>query len=273
MSMNNKKKFQQPQVASDTVAELSAKLLEANKKLQYAERERTLMLENISHDLRAPLTAIRSTVDYMKEKSKDGVLDIPDEERKAMLNLLDVRTRTLEVLINDLYYMTCIESGREDFNFSEVPLAQFLEEYFFAAEIDEKYEAYDLRLEVPEDLDVYVNVDVAKFSRVLDNLFTNARKYSEEGSSITLGAGTEGDRAFFYVKDNGQGIPKEALPYIFDRTYRVSGARTPSKETSSGLGLSIVKSIVESHRGEVKCDSDLGKGSTFTVILPACGGK
>ena len=273
MSMNNKKKFQQPQVDSDTVAELSAKLLEANKKLQDAERERTLMLENISHDLRAPLTAIRSTVDYIKEKSKDGKTDISEDEKKAMLGLLDARTRTLEVLINDLYYMTCIDSGREEFNLSDVPLAQFLEEYFFAAEIDEKYEAYDLKLEVPEKLDVIVNIDVAKFSRVLDNLFINARKYSGEGSTITLGAGTEGDKAFFYVKDNGQGIPREALPYIFDRTYRVSGARTPSKENSSGLGLSIVKSIVENHKGEVKCDSDLGKGSTFTVTIPAVSGK
>ncbi|WP_035784586.1 sensor histidine kinase [Butyrivibrio sp. MC2021] len=266
--MNTKKKFQQPVVASDTVADLSAKLLEANKKLQIAERERTLMLENISHDLRAPLTAIRSTVDYMKEKSKDGVLNFPDEERKAMLNLLDARTRTLEALISDLYYMTCIESGREEFNLNKVPLSQFLEEYFFAAELDEKYDNYKLVLEVPEDLDVIVNIDVAKLSRVLDNLFINARKYSDEGSTIALGAGVDGENVFFYVKDNGQGIPKESLPYIFDRTYRVSGARTPSKETSSGLGLSIVKTIVENHGGSVECRSELGKGSTFTVTIP-----
>lgn len=266
--MNSKKKFQQPQVDSNTVAELSAMLLEANKKLQTAERERTLMLENISHDLRAPLTAIRSTVDYMREKSGDGKEDIPAEERRAMLSLLDARTRTLEALINDLYYMTCIDSGREEFDFTRVPLAQFLEEYFFAAEIDDKYEDYDLKLEVSEELDVFVDIDVAKFSRVLDNLFTNARKYSEEGSCITLGAGVEDGRAFFYVKDNGQGIPKESLPYIFDRTYRVSGARTPSKESSSGLGLSIVKTIVENHGGSVECSSELGKGSTFTVTIP-----
>ena len=271
--MATKKKFEQPSVASDTVAELSAKLLEANRKLKEAEHERTLMVENISHDLRAPLTAIRSTVDYMREKSKDGQCDMPSEDRRAMLSLLDVRLKTLEVLVNDLYYMTCIESGREEFDLQVVPLVQFLEEYFFALEVDEKYAAYDLRLEVPEDLEATVNIDVSKFCRVLDNLFTNARKYTEEGSTITLGAGIEGNEAFFYVKDNGQGIPKESLPYIFDRTYRVSGARTPSGESGSGLGLSIVKSIVTQHGGEVWCDSDLGRGSTFTVKIPVAGGK
>lgn len=271
--MSSKKKFEQPSVASDTVAELSAKLLEANIKLKQAERERTLMIENISHDLRAPLTAIRSTVDYMREKSKDGRMDVPEEDRKAMLNLLDVRTRTLEVLVNDLYYMTCIESGREEFNFVTVPLAQFLEEYYFAAEIDDKYEGYELKLEVPEDLDALVSIDVAKFSRVLDNLFTNAGKYTDAGSTITLGAGCEDGYAYFYVKDNGKGISEDALPYIFDRTFRVSGARTPGKASGSGLGLSIVKSIVHQHGGEVWCESVLGKGSTFTVRIPVVSGE
>lgn len=268
--MNNKKKFQQPEVSSNTVAVLSAKLLEANKKLQTAERERTLMIENISHDLRAPLTAIRSTVDYMMEKNRVGG-QVSEDERKAMLSLLDARTRTLEVLVNDLYYLTSIESGREELKTEKLPLAQFLEEYFFAAEIDDKYENYVLKLDVPEDMDALVAIDVAKFSRVLDNLFTNARKYSDEGAEIVLGAGRENDRAFFYVKDNGQGIPKEAIPYIFDRTYRVSGARTPSKESSSGLGLSIAKSIVEQHGGTISCDSEISKGSCFRVELPIVG--
>ncbi len=266
--MNRKKTFEQPKVDSNTIAELSAKLIESNNKLKLAEHERTLMLENISHDLRAPLTAIRSTVDYMIEKSSGTGDEISPEERKAMLSLLDVRTRTLEVLVSDLYYMTCIDSGREEFKLQTLPFSQFLEEYFFAAEIDEKYKGYNLVLEVPDDLEAMVNIDVAKFSRVLDNLFTNARKYSEEGSTIALGAGTDGKEAFFYVRDSGQGIPEDAIPYLFDRPFRVSGARTPSKENSSGLGLAIAKSIVEQHGGAIRCDSRLGEGSTFTINLP-----
>ncbi len=266
--MNPKKKFEQPNVDSNSVAELSAKLIEANNKLHSAELERTVMLENISHDLRAPLTAIRSTIDYLKQKSEAGKPDMSEEEIKAMLNLLDVRARTLEVLVQDLYYLTCIESGRDELTMQKVPLSQFLEEYYFAAEIDEKYADKELELDVPDDMQAEVKIDTAKMSRVLDNLFTNARKYSDKGAHITLGAYENADMVSFYVKDTGYGIPPESLDDVFKRTYRVSSSRTPTKETSSGLGLTIAKSIVEQHGGRIKCESEYGKGSTFTVSIP-----
>ena len=266
--MAEKRKFKQPEVDSNTVAELSQKLLEANSKLQQAERERKLMLENISHDLRVPLTAIRSAIDYLNQKNADGELENNKDEMAQMLHLIDNRTRTLEVLIRDLYYLTCIENGNDELKLQKVPLAQFLEEYFFAAQIDDKYQARNLRCEIPDDYDAEVNVDVGKMSRVLDNLFTNARKYSEDGADIVLGVLSESDLATFYVKDTGKGIPDDAVEHIFDRTFRVSGARTPDGESSSGLGLSIVKGIVTQHGGKVWCESRLGEGSCFYIELP-----
>ena len=263
-----KKTFEQPKVDSDTIAELSAKLIESNNKLKAAERERTMMLENISHDLRAPLTAIRSTIDYLREKCDEGRFDLSESETTQMVSLLDSRARTLEDLISDLYYLTCLESGRESLRLERLPIARFLEEFFFAVEIDDKYAGYNLSLEVPDDLGCFVNIDVAKISRVLDNLFTNARKYPDEGSGIVLGAYEENGFVSFYIKDNGQGIPAEDIPFIFERTYRVSSARTPSKESSSGLGLSIARNIVEQHGGEIRCESVYGEGSTFFVRLP-----
>ena len=253
---------------SDTVAELSKKLIEVNTKLQETEYERTEMIENISHDLRAPLTAIRSTIDYCMEKSCGDKLELSHEEMKTMFNLLDSRVKTLEVLIQDLYLMTCIDSGREEFKFEEVPLFQFLEEYFFAVEIDKKYDGYELEMDVPEDEGALVRIDVAKINRVLDNLFTNARKYSDVGSKITLGASQDEKSVSFYVKDTGRGIPKDSVPVVFDRTYRVSNARTPDKESGSGLGLSIARSIVIAHGGTIECASIEGEGSCFTVTLP-----
>ncbi len=267
--MDDKKTFEQPGVYSNTVAELSEKLLEANKKLKEAEFERTKLIENISHDLRAPLTAIRSIVDLIREKSHGKNLDLSEEEIQSMMNLMDKRVKTLEVLIQDLYLMTCIDNGSEKFKFMEIPLYQFLEEYFFAVEIDKKYKGYKLLMDIPEDsTNVYTKIDLAKMSRVLDNLFSNARKYSPEGTCITLGAGVEDNKAFFYVDDNGTGIPEDSIPHIFDRTYTVSKARTPSDDSSSGLGLAISKSIVVQHGGEIKCESTLGRGTKFTVYLP-----
>lgn len=264
--MADKRRFEQPGVDSNTVAELSQKLLEANAKLQEAELERKLMLENISHDLRAPLTAIRSAIDYIKSR-KDGS-DVSAQELSDMLKLIDNRAQTLEVLVHDLYYLTCIENGRDELKLQKVPLAQFLEEYFFAAQIDDRYAQRELMFSVPEDYDRDVMIDVGKMSRVLDNLFTNARKYSEAGAEIELGVDTNSDMAVFYVRDTGIGIPKDAIEHIFDRTFRVSGARTPGGESSSGLGLSIVKSIVAQHEGRIWCESTLGSGSCFFVELP-----
>ena len=266
--MSNKKKFSQPQVDSNTVTELSQKLFEANAKLKQTELERKQMLENISHDLRAPLTAIRSTVDYLKQKSSGDHVDMSIEEAKSMLKLLDGRVRTLEIMIQDLYYLTCIESGREELKLQDIPISQFLEEYFFSAQVDEKYDKRNLILEVPDDFDKLVRIDVDKMSRVLDNFFTNAYKYSDDGAEIALGVEESSGKVRFYVRDTGRGIPEEAIPHVFDRTYRVSGARTPTEVQGSGLGLSIVKSIVEQHNGRVWCESKFGEGSCFIVELP-----
>ncbi len=267
-NMKKKKEFKQPFVDSEAVEELSKKLLEVNNELIKAETERKNMLENISHDLRAPLTAIRSTVDLLKQHYDDKSKGLDKEELVTYINILDNRTKTLEVLIQDLFFMTCLDSGREEFRFERIPLAQFLEEYYFAMEIDERFKKYSLHLEVPMDMDVYINADVAKLSRVLDNLFNNARKYSEGGSNIILGAYTKDNMAYFYVKDNGNGIPEDAIPYIFDRTFRVNKSRTPDKESSNGLGLAIAKNIVETHGGSIFCESIVGEGSIFTVIIP-----
>ncbi|MBQ6587535.1 MAG: hypothetical protein IJI01_02520 [Butyrivibrio sp.] len=264
--MADKRRFEQPGVDSNTVAELSKKLLEANAKLQEAELERKIMLENISHDLRAPLTAIRSAIDYIKAKGEGSA--VSPEELADMIRLIDNRAQTLEVLVQDLYYLTCLENGRDELKVQRIPLTQFLEEYFFAAQIDDRFAKRELVFSVPEDYDRDVMIDVGKMSRVLDNLFTNARKYSEDGAEIELGVDTTSDSAVFYVRDTGIGIPEDAIDHIFDRTYRVSGARTPGGESSSGLGLSIVKSIVGQHQGRIWCESTLGQGSCFYVELP-----
>jgi signal transduction histidine kinase len=267
--MSEKRKYEQPLVNSNMVTELSEKLFEANAKLKQNQIERTLMVENISHDLRAPLTAIRSTIDYLTQKNASGHLDMTDEEVTSLIKLLDSRTQTLEVLIHDLYYLTCLESGRDELKKQVVPLSHFLEEYYFAADMDDRYEKRHLLMDVPADYDKKVSIDVAKMSRVLDNFFTNAEKYSEAGDIITLGVVEKEGSAVFYVKDTGRGISKENLTRIFDRTFRVSSSRTPTDKPGSGLGLSIVKTIVEQHGGRVWCESVLGEGSSFFVELPS----
>lgn len=266
--METKKKFEQPHVDSNTVVELSKKLIEANNKLKTVQDERKILLENISHDLRAPLTAIRSTIDYMNQKGNGDYSVISSDEMSKMMNLLDSRVRALEVLINDLYYLTSIENSSSENNFDVVPLGQFLEEYFFSVEIDEKYKDNELILDVPEELNAFVRIDTVKMNRVLDNLFTNAMKYSAKGSSIELGAFLNGNNACVFVKDNGNGISEEDLPHIFERSFRASDSRTPIKEEGNGFGLAIAKAIVEQQGGKIYCKSVFEEGSTFYIELP-----
>ena len=111
-------------------------------------------------------------------------------------------------------------------------------------------------------------IDIESFTRTLDNLFTNAYKYSKEGATIGLKAYNDHNKIVIVVYDTGLGIPKADIPKIFNRSYTVSSARTPETVTGSGLGLAIVKTIVEHHKGRVRCESELGVGSKFFIELP-----
>lgn len=270
--MEKKNHFSTPKLESETIESLSAKLLAAtveltrvNRELLRVQKEREEMLSNISHDLRAPITAIRSALDYLR----DGEALSP-EDMKSTIGLIDRRTKTLEDLVQDMYYLFCVEDTSKELNFETVDVGLFLEEYFYDALADNRYDTHDMRLELPDSLDCHIKIDIQKFVRVLDNLFTNAAKYTPADSLITLSAALPPDSSFLQisVSDNGPGIPEESLPNIFNRTYTVSSARTPSAAGGSGLGLSIVKAIVERHGGNVSCQSKEGKGCCFTVTLP-----
>ena len=270
--MEKKNHFSTPKLESETIESLSAKLLAAtveltrvNQELLRVQKEREEMLSNISHDLRAPITAIRSALDYLR----DGEALSP-EDMKSTIALIDRRTKTLEDLIQDMYYLFCVEDTSKELNFETVDVGLFLEEYFYDALADNRYDTHDMRLELPDYLVCHIKIDIQKFVRVLDNLFTNAAKYTPADSRICLSATLSPDSSFLQisVSDNGPGIPEEALPNIFNRTYTVSSARTPGVAGSSGLGLSIVKAIVERHGGNVSCQSKEGKGCCFTVTLP-----
>ena len=270
--MEKKNQFNAPLIESETIESLSSKLLNAtvelprvNQELLQVQKEREEMLANISHDLRAPITAIRSALDYLR----DGT-NLSPEDLAAAIALLDRRTKTLEDLIQDMYYLFCVEDTSKELNFEETDAGLFLEEYFYDALADSRYDSHDMRLELPPGFNCHINIDIQKFVRILDNLFTNAAKYTPSDSRITLHADCTPDNYFLQisVSDNGPGIPADALPSIFNRTYTVSSARTPGTSGGSGLGLAIVKAIAERHGGTVSCRSTEGKGCCFTVILP-----
>jgi len=267
-----KNEFHTPVIENKTIEELSAELLikskqlsDANLNLQMEQKERKEMLSNISHDLRAPITAIRNAIDYLNSGHTTDINDYI-----SFVKLIDRRTKTLENLIHDMYYLFCVEDDSKELDYQIVPAFPFLEEYYYDALADSKYDNKVLELDIPDTLECNIRIDVQKMIRVLDNLFTNAAKYSNDGAMITLKAclNNTNERLLICVEDTGIGIPKDSLPHIFNRTYTVCDARTPEGVTGSGLGLSIVKAIVERMDGLITCESTEGKGSTFCIELP-----
>lgn len=262
-----KNQFQIPSIESQTIEKLTAQLLTANTELQKMQMQRSEMLANISHDLRAPITAIRSAVDVLLSSP-----ELSKEDLDSTLQIIDRRTKTLENMIQDMYYLFCVEDTSRDLDFTQLSASAILEEYFYDAIVDTRYDNHNMQLDLPDDLSCNIRVDIQKLIRVLDNLFTNAAKYTPAGSSITLKAREEGHRLVISVIDTGDGIPAEEVGKLFQRTYTASKARTPGGANGSGLGLAIVKAIVERFGGTVWCESKEGAGSTFFVSLPAIYG-
>ena len=268
--MNNKK-FISPEIEKNTIEELSKQLIKANSELRKLQDEREIMFANISHDLRAPMTAIRSAVDLVLSE------DNPTrEELLSTIELIDMISKTLESLVNDMYFLYSVSNVPKAFEFEEIEAAPFLEEYFFDLKTDSRFEAFDMVLDIEQGMDCVINIDVQKMIRVLDNLFTNAARYAsgdkdnKKKTGIRLKAKFDKNRLMVSVKDNGPGISEKDLPYVFMRTYTASGARTPeSAKSGSGLGLSIVKAIIEKHKGTIECRSTLGEGSEFIISIPA----
>lgn len=223
------------------------------------------MLANISHDLRAPITAIRSSIDYLT-----GGQPLSKEEQESALQLIHRRTLTLENLIQDMYFLFCVEDTTRALELTEVDAVPFFETYFYDAICDTKFDEKNMSLDIPDNLNCKLSIDIQKIIRVLDNLFNNAAKYSPEGADITLKVEHTSDSGFLSVSviDSGYGIPADAVAHVFSRTYTVSSARTPNSATGSGLGLAIVKAIVERHGGSVSCESKEGEGSCFSFMLP-----
>ncbi len=257
--------FEQPGIESETIESLTAKLVVANQELQKVQKERSEMLANISHDLRAPITAIRSAIDYLNAGKH-----LTEEDYRSSLQLIDRRTKTLEDLIQDMYYLFCVEDTSKELILEPIEAAFFFEEYFYDAIIDTRYDTHNMHLDIADNVTGMIQIDLQKIVRVLDNLFTNAAKYSPPNTDITLKVVLdEGSQNLLVaVIDNGIGIPKAALEHLFNRTYTVSSARTPNSATGSGLGLSIVKAIIERHHGTISCESKEGKGSCFSFTLP-----
>jgi len=217
-------------------------------------------LDNVSHDLRTPLARLRTTAEF----ALAGQADV-DRYREALADCVEETDRTL-VMLNTLMDISEAESGTMALSREPVDLRAVVERavdlYKDVAEAD------GVALAVaPSALaePLVVTGDRTRLEQVAANLIDNAVKYTETGGRVDVELGRDGDAAIIHVRDTGIGIPANELPRIWERLFRGDSSRT---ERGLGLGLSVVRAIVQAHGGTVAVDSEVGRGSTFTVRLP-----
>ncbi len=229
-------------------------------RLKQLERTREEFVANVSHELRTPLSLIKGYVETLL----DGARHNPDVAER-FLKIIERNTQRLDLLIQDLLTISALESGRMKLVLQPVELRPLVEKVF--SDLNAKAEGKHVKLadELPA---LAAQADANRLEQVFANLVDNAIKYGQANGTVAVGGNKLPDgRLEIFVRDDGPGIPPEALDRVFERFYRVDKARSRD-QGGTGLGLSIVKHIVQAHGGEVRVESELGKGATFYFTLP-----
>ena len=227
------------------------------------ERERRLFVSNVSHELRTPLTSVKSYLEALDE----GALSEPVAPDFIKVSLDE--TNRMMRMVTDLLHLSRIDNETSHLDVELINFTAFIT--FILNRFDkmrgpDEEKKYELVRDYPIT-SVWIEIDTDKMTQVIDNILNNAIKYSPDGGKITVTMKTTDDQMILSISDQGLGIPKQDLPRIFDRFYRVDRARSRA-QGGTGLGLSIAKEIIKQHKGFIWAKSIYGKGSTFTIVLP-----
>ena len=219
---------------------------------------------DVSHELRTPITAIRGQLEVALFTAKTT-----EQYREAMFNALQDIDR-LSQIVRALLLLSQAESGQVVLQKARLDLCDIVRELVEQFQIPAEEAGVRLTADLPGAC--YADIDRVQIERMITNLLSNALKFTPQGGEVRMMVRRVDHTVELTVADTGKGIPTEFLPNIFDRFYRVPGSGTaPSPEQGLGLGLSFVAWIVKAHKGRIEVDSALGKGTRFTIRLPAGG--
>lgn len=245
----------------DEIGRLAATFNHMISRLQAAFERQKQFTSDASHELRTPLAVMRGDIEIALRRERPA-----EEYQRVLTSNLEEIVR-LSRLVEDLLMLARADSGRVELRCEPVDLNKLCQQ--MAEYISPLAQQRDQTLNYePARKEVFINADLHRIKQLLLNLLDNAIKYTEPGGRVTLGLTTENDCAVITVADTGRGIPSEDLPHIFERFFRRSAKTSDRSASGFGLGLSIVKWIVDSHGGKIEAKSQSGQGTDFIVKLP-----
>ena len=242
--------------------EMRRRLKESTEEKSLIEKENRELISNISHDLKTPITAVKGYV----EGIMDGVADTPEKMDRYVRTIYN-KTNEMDHLINELTFYSKIDTNRIPYTFSKLNVEDYFEDCSEEVGLELETRGIELVYANYVEKDVMVIADGEQIRRVIHNIISNAIKYMDKPKGIIqIRIKDVGDFIQIEIEDNGKGIGPKDLPYIFDRFYRTDVSRNSSKG-GSGIGLSIVKKILEDHGGKVWATSRLGIGTIMYFVL------
>ena len=242
--------------------EMRRRLKESTEEKSLIEKENRELISNISHDLKTPITAVKGYV----EGIMDGVADTPEKMDRYVRTIYN-KTNEMDHLINELTFYSKIDTNLIPYTFSKLNVEDYFEDCSEEVGLELETRGIELVYANYVEKDVMVIADGEQIRRVIHNIISNAIKYMDKPKGIIqIRIKDVGDFIQIEIEDNGKGIGPKDLPYIFDRFYRTDVSRNSSKG-GSGIGLSIVKKILEDHGGKVWATSRLGIGTIMYFVL------
>ncbi|MBQ4282326.1 MAG: HAMP domain-containing histidine kinase [Lachnospira sp.] len=262
--------FQMPKPGNDEIGDVCKDFEEmriilkqtAQDKIK-SDMEEKELIRNISHDLKTPLTSIKG---YL-EGIMDGVANTPEKQEKYLRTIAN-KVNDMDRLIDELTLFSKLDTNRVPYAFDNINLKWYFDDLCDEISVDLDAAEVGLNYNCHTGDSVYVPIDVEQMKRVINNIISNSIKYKEPSRKcvISIDVYDEGEYAHIVMRDNGKGIGNEELPHIFERFYRTDSSRNSSMG-GSGIGLAIVKRIVEDHKGKIWAESAIGEGTTMHICL------
>ena len=252
---NGNRELNIPESNIKEIDDLRDSLIYVNHEINKTDELRRDLLANVSHDLKTPLTMIKAYAEMIRDINKDD-----EEKRNENLNIIIDETDRLTILVNDILNLSKLEANKETLDISEFDLVELVKNIIKKYNIIKETENYNFILNVPKK--AIVKGDINKISQVIYNLVNNAINYTGDDLTVTIEVIEKKKTYLVNIKDTGKGIKEEELNIIWDKYYKNEKNHKRNK-VGTGVGLSIVKNILDKHKCKYGVTSEIGKGTTF----------